>query len=50
MGGNIVGQGQLLCKLVEHLRLLAPATSGRIPGLLLPALRAHPGKTRRDLF
>lgn len=50
VGGDIVGQGQMVCKLVEHFRLLAPATSGRIPGLLLPALRAHPGKTRRELF
>lgn len=50
VGGDIVGQRQLVCELVEHLRLLAPATSGRIPGLLLPALRAHPGKTREELF
>lgn len=50
MRGDIVRQRQLVCKLIKHLRLLAPAASGRIPGLLLPALRAHPGKTRRELF
>lgn len=48
--GDIVGQGQLVCKLVKYLRLLASATSGSIPWLLLPALRAHPEKTRRKIF
>lgn len=48
--GDIVGQGQLLCELVEHLRLLASAASGSIPGLLLSALRAHPGKDKGEII
>lgn len=42
VGGHIMGQGQLVGQLIEHLRLFAPAAASGIAGLLLPALRAHP--------
>lgn len=50
VGGHIVGQGQLVGQLIEHLRLFAPAAASGIAGLLLPALRAHPGERGERLF